>query len=241
MTPGARLVQKQQKRRSSGNSQLPPANRCLSALAGERDSAEAGSSVAYTIHHQNSTTSSSLNNSGMADIIQLVTSTPCATQRWSIHTATAMLGTRSCRTLAPGGTSQTDSTHCIVSSLESGIACTPTPLSGLEYLPNHIPNPGDHTIITNPRRMQATEQNQTHRQWQLQWQAVSTLQLAVSGGRSIHRCGHSDMTHHVFAIGRLLKLHLWNRPPFTSASDLEKVCYATRRVAKALAEVPHWQ
>jgi hypothetical protein len=34
---------------------------------------------------------------------------------------------------------------------------------------------------------------------------------------------------------------MWNRCPFMSASDLEKVCYATRRVAKALAEAPHWQ
>jgi hypothetical protein len=32
-----------------------------------------------------------------------------------------------------------------------------------------------------------------------------------------------------------------NRWPFMSASDLETVSYATRRVAKALAEAPHWQ
>jgi len=34
---------------------------------------------------------------------------------------------------------------------------------------------------------------------------------------------------------------MWNRRLFMSASDLEMVCYATRRVAKALAEAPHWQ
>jgi len=34
---------------------------------------------------------------------------------------------------------------------------------------------------------------------------------------------------------------MWNRQPFMSASDLEIVSYATRRVSKALAEAPHWQ
>jgi len=33
---------------------------------------------------------------------------------------------------------------------------------------------------------------------------------------------------------------MWNRQPLMSASDLEMVSYATRRVAKALAEAPHW-
>jgi hypothetical protein len=32
-----------------------------------------------------------------------------------------------------------------------------------------------------------------------------------------------------------------NRRPFISASDVETVSYATRRVAKALAEAPYWQ
>jgi hypothetical protein len=32
-----------------------------------------------------------------------------------------------------------------------------------------------------------------------------------------------------------------NRRPFMSASDLERVSYATRRVVKALAEARHWQ
>jgi hypothetical protein len=34
---------------------------------------------------------------------------------------------------------------------------------------------------------------------------------------------------------------MWNRWPFMSASDLETVSYATRRILKALAEAPHWQ
>jgi hypothetical protein len=45
----------------------------------------------------------------------------------------------------------------------------------------------------------------------------------------------------VFATGRLLPLYMWNRWPFMSASELETVSYATRRIAKALAEAPHWQ
>jgi len=34
---------------------------------------------------------------------------------------------------------------------------------------------------------------------------------------------------------------MWNRRLFISASDLEMVCCATQRVAKALSEAPHWQ
>jgi len=34
---------------------------------------------------------------------------------------------------------------------------------------------------------------------------------------------------------------MWNSQPFMSASDLEMVSCSTRRVAKALATVPHWQ
>jgi len=33
---------------------------------------------------------------------------------------------------------------------------------------------------------------------------------------------------------------MWIRRPFMSASDLQTVSYATRRVAKALPEAPHW-
>jgi len=48
------------------------------------------------------------------------------------------------------------------------------------------------------------------------------------------------MTRLVFAMGRLLELYMWNRWRFMIASDLETVSYATRRVAKAFAEAPHW-
>jgi hypothetical protein len=34
---------------------------------------------------------------------------------------------------------------------------------------------------------------------------------------------------------------MWNRWQLISASDLETVSYATRRVSKAFAEAPHWQ
>jgi hypothetical protein len=45
----------------------------------------------------------------------------------------------------------------------------------------------------------------------------------------------------VFATGRLLELYMWNRRLFMRASDFETVSYATRCVAKALAEAPYWQ
>jgi len=229
--PVIRIVQKQQKHRPSGNSQLPPAKTHVSALAGERDSSQGGSSVASTIPGQNCTPSSSLNNSGVADITQGVTSTPSATPRQSIIPPTAMLGTSSRTTPAPGGTSQTDSMHRVVSSLESGIASTLPPLCGLENLPTPIPNPEAHVTITNPLRTQATESNQRQRQPQV----VSTPPSVVSSSHSIHRFGHSGMTRLVFATGRLLELYVWNRRPFMSASDLEMVSYATWCAAKALA------
>jgi hypothetical protein len=233
--------QNPQKRGPLGNSQLPPAKRRVSVPAGERDTSQGGSSVPSTIQGQNSTPLSSLNNSRVADITQRVASTPSATLRRSINTPTATPVTSSRSTPAPGGTLQTDSTRRVVSSPASGIASTPTPLSGLENLPTPIPNPEARAIITNPLRTRATERNQRQRQWQLQPQAVSTPRSMVSGSRSIHRFGHSDMTRLVFATGRLLELYMWNRRPFMSASDLETVSYATRRVAKALAEAPHWQ
>jgi len=226
--------QNQQKRGPSGNSQLPPAKRCISVPAGERDSSQGGSSVVSTIQGQNSTPSSSLNNSRVADI------TLSATQRRSIITPTATPGTSSHNTPAPSGTSQTDSMRHVVSSPASGIASTPTPLSGLESLPTPIPVPEARVIITNALRTQATERNRRQRQWQLQMKVVPTPQSVVSGSRSIHRFGHSDMARLVFATGRFLELYMWNRRPFMSASDLETVSYATRRVAKALAAAPDW-
>jgi hypothetical protein len=233
--------QNQQMCGPSGHSQLPPAKRHVSVLAGERASSQGGSSVASTIRGLNSTPSSSLNNSHIADITQRVTSTPSTTQRRTIITPIATPGTSSHNTPAPSGTIQTDSTRHVVSSLASGIASTPTSLSSLENLPTPISNPEAHAIITNPLRMRATERNQRQRQWQSQMQAVSTPQSVVSGSRSIHRFGHPNMTHLVFATGRLLALYMWNRRPFMSASDLETVSYATQPAVKALAEAPHWQ
>jgi hypothetical protein len=226
-TPVVRIVQTQQKHRPSGNSQLPPAKRRVSAPAGKRDSSQGESSGSSKIPGQNSTPSSSLNNSGVADITQRVTVTPSATQRQSMITPTAMPGTSSRSTLAPGGTAQTDSTRHFISSLASGIANTPTPPRGLENLPTPIRNPEARAIITNPLRTRATKRNQRQRQWQLQPQAVSTPQSVVSGSHSIHRFGPTDMTRLVFATGRLMELYMWNRRPFMSASHLEMVSYAT--------------
>jgi len=161
-----RSRQNQQKRCPSGQSQLPPTERRVSVPAGERDPSQGGSSVASTIQGQNSTPSSSLNNSRVADI------TPSATQRQSIITPTATPGTSSRSTPAASGTSQTESPCHVVSSPASGIASTPTPLSGLENLPTPIPDPETPAIITNPLRTRATERNQRQRQWQLETQAV---------------------------------------------------------------------
>jgi len=63
----------------------------------------------------------------------------------------------------------------------------------------------------------------------------------VSGSHRIHQIGHSDLTRLVIEPGRLLELFMWNRRPCMSASDMETVSYATRRVSKALAEALHWQ
>jgi len=232
--------QNQQKRGPSGNSQLPPAKRRVSVTAGERDSSQGGSFVPSTIQGQDSTPSSSLNNSRVADIPQRVTSNPSTTQQRSIITPTPTLGTSSRNTPAPSRSIQTDSTRRVVSSPAYGSASTPTPLSGLENLRTLIPNQEARTIITNPLRKRHTEKNQRQRQWHIQPQEVSTPRSMVSGSRSIYRFGHSDMTPPVFATGRLLELYMWNRRPFMSASELETESYATRCVAKALAEAAHW-
>jgi len=160
--------QNHQKRGPSGNSELPPAKGRIPVLAGKKDSSQGGHSVACTIQGQNSTPSSSRNNSRIGDITQHVTSTPSATQGWSIITPTAMPGTSSHKTPAPSGTTQTDSTLRLGSSPASGptscIASTPTPLSGLENLSTTITNPEAHGIITNPLRPRAPERNQRHTQ-----------------------------------------------------------------------------
>ena len=154
-----------------------------------------------------------------------------------MNTPTATPGTSSPSTPAPGGTS----TRHVVSSPASGIVITPTPLRGLENLRTPIPDSEACTIITNPLRTRATEKNQRQRQWQLQLQAVPTPPSMVSGHRSIHEIGHSDMARPVFAMGRLVELYMWNRRPYMSATDLETVSCATRCVSKALAQGPHWQ
>ena len=165
-TPVVQIVQKQQQCRRLGNPQLPPARRHIPAPAGERDTSQGGSSIALTIHGQNSTPSSSLNNSGMADITQCGTFTPSATRRRSINSPTATPGTSSRGTPEPGGTSQADSTRLVVSCLTSGIASTPTPVSGHDTLPTPIPDREACAIITNPPRMRATGSNQRQRQWE---------------------------------------------------------------------------
>ena len=226
--------QNEQKGGPSGNSQLPATKRHVSVPAVERDSSHGWSSVASTIQGQNSTPSSSLHNSRIAVI------TPSATQLQSMISTTAMLGTSSRNTPAPSETSQTDSTRRVVSSPACGIASTPTPPSGLENLPTRIPDPEACAIIPYLVQTQAIERNQRQRQWQLQMQAVSTPRSVVSGSRSIHQVGHSNMTRLVFPTGRLMELYIWNRRPIMSASEVETVSYPTRHVAKSLAEAQHW-
>jgi len=159
--------QNQQQRGAWRNYQFPCAERHVSFPAGDWDSSQGGSSVFSTIQVQNSTRSSSLNNSRVADLTQLVTSTPSARMRRSIHPPTTTPGTCSSSTPPPGGPLQRESTRCIAASPASSIGSTPTPLSGYENLPTPIPNPESHVIITNPLRMQATEKNQRQRLWQL--------------------------------------------------------------------------
>jgi hypothetical protein len=76
--------QNKQKRRPSGNTQLPPAERHVSAVAGNRITSQGVSSVPSSIHSQNSIPLSLQNNSGVADITQYLTSTLPATLRQSI-------------------------------------------------------------------------------------------------------------------------------------------------------------
>jgi len=224
-----------------GNSQLPPAKRHVSVPAGERDSSQGGSSVASIIQGQNSTHTSSLNSSRVADLTQHVSSTLPTTLWWSINIPTPILGPSRPSTPAPIVISQTDSTCCVVSSPTSCIAITSTPLSGLENLPILIPNPEARPIITNPLRTWATEMNQRQRQGQLELQAVSTPWSVVSGSKSIYQCRHSEITRLVFATGRLLELCMWHRQPLMSATNFEIASNATQRIAKSLAEAPHWK
>jgi DNA-binding sugar fermentation-stimulating protein len=47
--------------------------------------------------------------------------------------------------------------------------------------------------------------------------------------------------YHVLATGRLMELTMWNRQMILIASDMETLCYKTRCVVKALADVQHWK
>jgi len=49
------------------------------------------------------------------------------------------------------------------------------------------------------------------------------------------------MTRLAFAAGRLMELYMWNRWLCMEAHNVDMVCYAMRRIVKALAEAPHWQ
>ena len=183
---------KQQQHGPVGNSQLLPAKRRIFLPAGEWDSSQGGSSMASTIHGQNSSPWTSLNNSHVANITQHVTSTQSATPLWSINTATATLSASGGSTPAAEATSQIDSLHHVVFSPTFGITTTTTPLYGLDNPPTTIPNPIAHTIIINPLLTWATERNHWQRQWQLQPQVVSTSREVVSSSCSIHHFGHSD-------------------------------------------------
>jgi len=132
----------------------------VSVLAAERDSSQVWSFVRSTIQGPNSTHSSSLNNSRVADITQRMACTPSTTQPRLTITTTATPDTSSHNTPASSRTIQTDSTHRVVSSPAAGIASTPSPPTGLENLPTHILNPEARVIITNPLRIRATEKNQ---------------------------------------------------------------------------------
>jgi len=163
MTPVVWSVQKQPLCSTLGNSQHCPAPRRVSAAAGDRDFSEGVSTVATTIHGQNSTPPSWLNDSGVASITQHMTSNLSATQWRSMSTPTAMTNTNSHSTCAPGGPSQRDSTCRVVSSFPSGIASTPTPFSYLDNLPTPIPNAEACLTISNPLQMWATKTNQRQR------------------------------------------------------------------------------
>jgi len=155
--------QKQSKCGLWGTSQLPCTKRPVSIPAGERNSSQGGSSVASTIQGQNSTPSSSLNISRVADSTEYMSFTLFATQQRSIQTPTVTPGTSSGSTPPLVGTSQTDSAHRLVFSPVFSIASTHTPLRALENLYTTIPNPEAHTMITNPLQMWATERNQRQR------------------------------------------------------------------------------
>jgi hypothetical protein len=75
MSPFVRIMQPKPMPRNSGDCVMSPAVGHVSAPAGMTDSPQEVSSVASTIYSMNSTTLSSLINSGLADTIQRMTAT----------------------------------------------------------------------------------------------------------------------------------------------------------------------
>jgi len=210
----------QQSRGPLGNSQHPLAKRCVSVLAGESDMSRRGCSVPCTVQDDNSAPCSSPNNCRVPDIPQRMAFTLCATLRWWKNPPAATPGSSSCSTPATGGTLQTASTRRVASSPASGIATSPNPFSSLEILSTSILNPEARAIVTNPLYTIAIEKNRRQVQWKLQPPVVSTAQCMVSGSRSIQQFAHWDKTRHMFKMGRLLELYMWNRRPLISASEL---------------------
>jgi len=241
MTPVVWNIRKYFKHSPQGYSQLPPTRSQVSPPGGERDSSQAGSSIACQIHRQNSTHWSSQSNSRIADITVCATSTLSATHQWSIYTPISSPATSSSSTPTTGGTSQIVSMCHLESSPTSRLAITTTPPSGCVNLPTLTPHEEARSIIANPLPTWATDMNQIQMQGQIQLQVVSTPQSVVSGSSSIHPCGYSDMTHLVYPMRTLMLLYKRNRRPYMSVSRLEMVCYAMQHLAKALTGAPHSQ
>jgi hypothetical protein len=208
----------------------------IAVLATKKNCSQRGSSITSTIQGQNSTTSLSLSNCALVDITWCVTPTQSATQRQSTNTP-------SCMQVTPGSTRTpwTDSTCRIVCSPPSSIASTPRPLRSLEILLTCNHHPAAYAIMPNLLPMWDTQRNQKQVQWEFQLQTLSIHWLVVSSSCSIHLICHSDLTHLVFAIGRLRKLYMWNIQQYMSLSDFEMVSFATQHFAIALAESSHWQ
>jgi len=117
-------------------SQRPPPKRFVSIPAGIRDSWDGGNTEACTIQSRNWTQSRLLDTSHVAQIPPWVTSIPSPAPIWLIYTPTARTGNP-----APGGTSQTDSMRCVVSSPASSMAISPTPLGGIAHQHTTHPYP----------------------------------------------------------------------------------------------------
>lgn len=78
---------------------------------------------------------------------------------------TTIPGTSNRSTLATRVTSHQHSTWCVVSTMESGIACTPSPLSAPRNVSTVTPNREPCTFITNPLPTRHNDRNRCQRQW----------------------------------------------------------------------------